>query len=90
MKSETIAVNKDAEQKVQFLIDKRRELDELFKVTPFEKLKTLKFVFEEVKIEKPKRKYTKKKKGAQEENKEPTEETNEEVVVNEETKEENT
>ena len=87
--SETIAVNKDAEQKVQFLIDKRRELDELFKVTPFEKLKTLKFVFEEAKIEKPKRKYTKKKKAAQEEIKEPIEETNEEVAVNEEVKEDN-
>lgn len=68
--SETIALNKDAELKVQFLIDKRKELDELFKSTPFDKLKTLKFVFEEPKIEKPKRKYNKKKKEVQEANNE--------------------
>lgn len=80
---ETITVNKDAELKVRFLIDKRKELDELFKVTPFEKLKCLKFVFEEEKKEKPKRKYTKKKKEQKQE-----EENNVETIETENNNEE--
>lgn len=60
---ETIELNKDTENKIQFLVQKRKELDELFKTTPFEKLTRLRFVFdEEEKPKKPKRKYTRKKK----------------------------
>ena len=59
---ETIEANKDAELKIQLLNDKANELKELFKTTPYEKLLGLKFVIEEPKAEKPKRKYNKKKK----------------------------
>ncbi len=59
---ETIEANKDAELKIQLLNDKANELKELFKTTPYEKLLGLKFVIEEPKVEKPKRKYNKKKK----------------------------
>jgi len=61
---ETIDVNKDTESKIQFLVEKRRELDEIFKTTPFEKLTRLRFVFDDE--EKPKRKYTKRKKVTEE------------------------
>ena len=59
---ETIEANKDAELKIQLLNDKANELKDLFKTTPYEKLLGLKFVIEEPKVEKPKRKYNKKKK----------------------------
>lgn len=60
---ETIDANKDAELKIQFLNEKVSELKELFKREPYERLSRLKFVIEEdVKEEKPKRKYTRKKK----------------------------
>ena len=59
---ETIEANKDAELKIQLLNDKANELKELFKTNPYEKLLGLKFVIEEPKTEKPKRKYNKKKK----------------------------
>ena len=60
---ETIDANKDAELKIQFLNEKVAELKELFKREPYERLSKLKFVIEEeVKEEKPKRKYTRKKK----------------------------
>lgn len=59
---ETIEANKDAELKIQLLNEKANELKELFKTTPYEKLLGLKFIIEEVKEKKPKRKYTKKKK----------------------------
>ena len=59
---ETIEANKDAELKIQLLNDKANELKELFKTTPYKKLLGLKFVIEEPKVEKPKRKYNKKKK----------------------------
>ena len=65
---ETIEANKDAELKVQLLNEKATELKELFKTMPYEKLLNLKFVIEEAKIEKPKRKYNKKKKKQEEEN----------------------
>jgi len=65
---ETIEANKDAELKIQLLNEKANELKELFKTTPYDKLLGLKFVLEEVKAEKPKRKYTKKKKNVEEEN----------------------
>jgi hypothetical protein len=73
---ETIEANKDAELKVQLLNEKATELKELFKTMPYEKLLNLKFVIEETKIEKPKRKYNKKKKK---------EEENKDVVVAETT-----
>lgn len=59
---ETINVNKDMELKLQLLSEKATELKELFEANPYEKLVNLKFVIEETKPEKPKRKYTKKKK----------------------------
>ncbi len=60
---ETIDANKDAELKIQFLNEKVAELKELFKREPYERLSRLKFVIEEeIKEEKPKRKYTRKKK----------------------------
>lgn len=60
---ETIEANKDAESKLQLLSEKANELKELFKKTPYEKLLGLKFVIEDIKEKKPKRKYTKKKKA---------------------------
>ena len=60
---ETIEANKDAESKLQLLSEKANELKELFKKTPYEKLLGLKFVIEDTKEKKPKRKYTKKKKA---------------------------
>lgn len=63
---ETIEANKDAELKIHLLNDKANELKELFKSNPYEKLLNLKFVIEEPKAEKPKRKYTKKKKKEEE------------------------
>ena len=65
---ETIEANKDAELKVQLLNEKATELKELFKTMPYEKLLNLKFVIEETKADKPKRKYNKKKKKEEEEN----------------------
>ena len=50
------------ELKLQLLSEKATELKELFEANPYEKLVNLKFVIEEAKPEKPKRKYTKKKK----------------------------
>lgn len=59
---ETIEANKDAELKIHLLNEKVNELKELFKRESYEKLLGLKFVIEEMKAKKPKRKYTKKKK----------------------------
>lgn len=59
---ETIEVNQSLEIKAKLLVERAKELQELFETTPLEKLKTLKFVMEDVKKNKPKRKYTKKKK----------------------------
>lgn len=60
--NETIEANKDAESKIHLLNEKVIELKELFKRETFERLSNLKFVIEEPKQEKPKRKYTRKKK----------------------------
>ena len=60
---ETIDSNKDAELKIQLLNSKMAELEDVFRKNPYEKLLNLKFIIEEVKQEKPKRKYTKKKKN---------------------------
>lgn len=59
---ETIEANKDAELKIHLLNEKVNELKELFKREPYERLLNLKFIIEEVKVKKPKRKYTKRKK----------------------------
>jgi len=59
---ETIEANKDAELKIHLLNDKINELKELFKKEPYERLLSLKYVIEEAKERKPKRKYTKRKK----------------------------
>jgi len=72
---ETIEANKDAELKIGLLNDKITELKELFRSTPYDKLVNLKYVIEETKAEKPKRKYTKRKKK-EEENVVVAEETN--------------
>jgi len=72
--NETIEANKDAESKIHLLNEKVIELKELFKRETFERLSNLKFVIEEPKQEKPKRKYTRKKKV--EENVAVAEETN--------------
>jgi len=78
---ETIEANKDAELKIQLLNEKANELKELFKTTPYEELLGLKFVIDDVKEKKPKRKYNKKKKKEVEEDKIIT---TEEVVAEEE------
>ena len=64
--NETIEANKDAESKIHLLNEKVIELKELFKRETFERLSNLKFVIEEPKQEKPKRKYTRKKKVEEE------------------------
>ena len=64
--NETIEANRDAELKIQLLTSKIKELQELFKVTPYEELLTLNF-YTDKKEKKPKRKYTKKKKAESDE-----------------------
>ena len=59
---ETIEANKDAELKIKLMAEKMNELKELFKKNAYDDLTRLKFVIEEEKKEKPKRKYTRKKK----------------------------
>lgn len=73
---QTIKANQDILLKLQLLRDKGEELKELFSKLSYEELKTLKFVTEKVKEEKPKRKYTKKKKET-----EVKEENNEKKIV---------
>ena len=70
--NETITANNDAEMKVKLLTDKYNELKELFRTNSYEKLLSMKFVLDdnEIKIEKPKRKYTKRKKKEEETKKE--------------------
>jgi hypothetical protein len=75
---ETIDANKDAELKIQLLNNKMAELEDVFRKNPYEKLLNLKFIIEEVKQEKPKRKYTKKKKKEEITTEPVVEETNEE------------
>ena len=74
---ETIKTNQDVILKLKLLKDKVEELKELFSNTEYEKLKTLKFSFEEPKKTKPKRKSTKKKE-------EPKIEENVEIIKEEE------
>ena len=62
---ETIKANNDIVLKMKLLRDKVEELKELFSKLSYDELVTLKFVTEEAKKEKPKRKYTKKKKVAE-------------------------
>lgn len=59
---ETIQMNKDVLLKIELLKEKVQELKELFDTKPLEELKTLKFVTEQPKKTKAKRKYTRKKK----------------------------
>lgn len=72
---ETIQMNKDVLLKIELLKEKVQELKELFDTKPLEELKTLKFVTEQPKKTKAKRKYTKKKKEAETEEKQQIEET---------------
>jgi hypothetical protein len=75
---ETIDANKDAELKIQLLNNKMAELEDVFRKNPYEKLLNLKFIIEEAKQEKPKRKYTKKKKKEEITTEPVVEESNEE------------
>ena len=88
---ETIEVNQSIEEKAKLLVEKTKELQELFETTPLEKLKTLNFVMEDIKKTKAKRKYTRRKKAQENVKEEPIskpEETiiNEEPIAEEETK----
>ena len=72
---ETIQMNKDVLLKIELLKEKVQELKELFDTKPLEELKTLKFVTEQPKKTKAKRKYTKKKKEVENEEKQPIDES---------------
>ena len=72
---ETIQMNKDVLLKIELLKEKVQELKELFDTKPLEELKMLKFVTEQPKKTKVKRKYTKKKKEAEIEDKQPIDES---------------
>lgn len=72
---ETIQMNKDVLLKIELLKEKVQELKELFDTKPLDELKTLKFVTEQPKKTKAKRKYTKKKKEAEIEEKRPIDES---------------
>ena len=80
---ETIEVNQSIEEKAKLLVEKTKELQELFETTPLEKLKTLNFVMEDIKKPKAKRKYTKRKKVQEDVKEEPISKS-EETVINEE------
>lgn len=82
---ETIVANKDAEMKIQLLNEKMAELEDIFRKNPYDKLLGMKFVIEEEKPTKAKRKYTKKKKDKEEVEKEITTEP---VVTEDETNKE--
>ena len=60
----TIEVNQSLEIKAKLLVQKSKELQDLFEVTPLEKLKTLEFTMKEPKKARAKRKYTKKQNKA--------------------------
>lgn len=76
---QTIKANQDILLKLQLLRDKGEELKELFSKLSYEELKTLKFVTESIKEEKPKRKYTRKKKVAENVQEPPQIENNEDM-----------
>ena len=78
---ETIKANNDIVLKLKLLRDKVEELKEMFSIHTFDELSTLKFVFEPIKNEKPKRKYTKKKKEAEKAQEEPQIENNDDVLT---------
>lgn len=80
---ETIEVNQSIEEKAKLLVEKTKELQELFETTPLEKLKTLNFVMEDIKKPKAKRKYTRRKKAKEDVKEKPISEP-EETIINEE------
>ena len=88
---ETIEVNQSIEEKAKLLVEKTKELQELFETTPLEKLKTLNFVMKDIIKSKAKRKYTRRKKAKEDVKEEPISEpeetiNNEEPIAEEETK----
>lgn len=68
---ETIEVNQSIEEKAKLLVEKTKELQELFETTPLEKLKTLNFVMKDIIKSKAKRKYTRRKKAKEDVKEEP-------------------
>ena len=80
---ETIEVNQSLEEKAKLLVEKAKELQDLFETTPLEKLKTLNFVMEDIKKSKAKRKYTRRKKVQENAKEEPISKS-EEAIINEE------
>lgn len=72
---ETIEVNESLEEKAKLLVEKAKELQDLFETTPLEKLKTLTFSMSEPKKSKGKRKYVKKNKTSEKAKEEPSENT---------------
>lgn len=83
---ETIRANNEIVLKLQLLKTKVEELKELFSQHPYDELKTIKFVFENVKKTKGKKKYTKKVKEAEKTQEPPQIENNEKEMNMEETK----
>ena len=81
---ETIEVNESLEEKAKLLAQRAKELQELFETTPLERLKTLKFVMDEAKNTKTKRKYTRRKKDQENAKEEPSDKS-EEAEINKET-----
>ena len=80
---ETIEVNQSIEEKAKLLVEKTKELQELFETTPLEKLKTLNFVMKDIIKSKAKRKYTRRKKVQEDVKEEPISEPKE-TIINEE------
>lgn len=80
---ETIKANNDIVLKLKLLRDKVEELKAMFSEHTYDELTTLKFVFEDVKKEKPKRKYTKRKKEAEKTQEQPQNENNDNEVIEE-------
>ena len=78
---ETIQMNKDVLLKIELLKEKVQELKDLFDTKPLDELKTLKFVTEQPKKAKAKRKYTKKKKVVDTEDKQPIDESSVPSIV---------
>jgi len=79
---QTIKENEEITLKLTLLKEKVEELKDIFSNTPYEKLKTLSFIFEDKKEEKPKRKYTKKKKVEKTDNNEEKQENVEDATAN--------
>ena len=83
---ETIKANNEIVLKLQLLKTKVEELKELFSQLSYDELKTIKFVTEDAKTSKGKKKYTKKKKEAEKAQEVPQIENNEEEMNMEEKK----